>query len=337
MRPRAAILGCAGVSLSELECRFFRESDPLGFILFARNCQTPDQVRALVASLRESVGRMTAPVLIDQEGGRIARLAPPYWRKAPAAAVFGTLAAKNLKRACRAVWLNARLIAAELSDLGITVDCAPVADLALPETHAVIGDRAFGSDPALVATLGRAFCDGLLAGGVLPVIKHIPGHGRARSDSHLELPVVETSYATLEATDFAAFKGLADQPWAMTAHVRYMALDPNAPATTSAKVVQEVIRGAIGFKGVLLSDDLSMSALEGGLGGRARAVLEAGCDLVLHCSGVIDEMAAVMSETPMVSEQAAARLALAETKRGAPQPLDISSARAELDALLAAA
>lgn len=337
IRPRAAILGCAAVSLSEAERRFFRKSDPLGFILFARNCQTPDQVRTLVASLRETVGRADALVLIDQEGGRVARLTPPHWRKAPAAALFGLLATTSRERACRAVWLNARLIAAELTELGITVDCAPVLDLALPETHSVIGDRAFGGDPTLVATLGRAFCDGLLAGGVLPVIKHIPGHGRARADSHLELPAVEASYATLEAMDFAPFKALADQPWAMTAHVRYTALDPNAPATISPKVVREVIRGAIGFKGALISDDLGMKALEGSFGERARAALAAGCDVVLHCSGVLEEMAAVMAEAPTLGEQAAVRVALAEERRRAPQPLDPSSVRAELDALLVAA
>ncbi|MFI4987725.1 MAG: beta-N-acetylhexosaminidase [Alphaproteobacteria bacterium] len=336
-RPRAAILGCAGRHLGEAEGRFFRASNPLGFILFARNCETPAQVRALVASLRATIGRADAPVLIDQEGGRVARLTPPHWRKAPAAGRFGALAERSLERARRAAWLNARLMAAELAALGITVDCAPVLDLAAPGGHGIIGDRAFGSDPGRVAALGRSVCDGLAAGGVQPVIKHIPGHGRARADSHVELPEVDTPWAELRATDFAPFKALADQPWAMTAHVRFSAIDAVLPATTSRRLIDEVIRGDLGFAGALLSDDLGMRALAGGFGERAAASLAAGCDVVLHCSGVLAEMAAVMAAVPALGGAAAARVGRALSLRGTAGAFDAVSAAAELDALLAAA
>lgn len=320
-----------------MERRLFAEADPLGFILFARNCESPAQLGSLVEALRDAVGRSDAPVLIDQEGGRVARLGPPHWRKPPAAAAFGALAGRGLASARRAVWLNARLIAAELSALGVTVDCAPVVDLALSETHAVIGDRAFSGDPAVVAELGRAFCEGLLAGGVLPVIKHIPGHGRARADSHLELPEVSATRETLRATDWLPFKALADQPWAMTAHLRYSALDARAPATISAKLIGEVIRREIGFDGVLISDDLGMQALEGDLAERGKAALAAGCDLVLHCSGVLAEMDRLMAAVPPLTDAAAARVNHGEQQRGRAQPLDRREALAELDALLAAA
>lgn len=340
-RPRAAILGCAGLELGAAERDFFQATDPLGFILFARNCAAPDQVCDLVARLRASVGRADAPVLIDQEGGRVARLKPPNWRLAPPAAAFGALARRDRVGAQRAVALNARLIADELAQLGVTVDCAPVLDLELPKTHDVIGDRAFGADPDLVAALGGAFCDGLLAGGVIPVIKHMPGHGRARADSHLELPTVEASLTLLQATDFQPFKALNRQPWAMTAHVRYTALDPKAPATVSPRIVSEIVRGVIGFDGVLLSDDLGMKALSGDFGARARAAIAAGCDLVLHCSGERTEMAAVMAATPLLGERAAARVARGEAARIAAKKravaFDARAARAELDALLAAA
>ncbi|HLI11462.1 MAG TPA: beta-N-acetylhexosaminidase [Alphaproteobacteria bacterium] len=335
--PRAAILGCAATSLSEAERRFFAEADPLGFILFARNCESPPQVRALVAALRETVGRADAPVLIDQEGGRVARLGPPHWRKGPPAARFGALAARDEAASQRATWLHARLLADELAALGITVDCAPVLDLALPETHDVIGDRAFAGEPSRVAALGRAFCDGLLAGGVLPVVKHIPGHGRATADSHHELPVVEAGADVLRATDWVPFQRLADAPWAMTAHVTYAAIDAAAPATTSRRVIAEVIRGEIGFAGVLLSDDLGMQALAGDFAARAQAVLAAGCDVALHCSGDMAEMTAVIAATPSLSEAARERIARAEAQRGRPGDFDRAAALAELDALLAAA
>ncbi len=327
------MLGCAGPALTPEERRFFAASDPLGFILFARNCESPAQIRALIGALRDSVGRAEAPILIDQEGGRVQRLGPPHWRKAPSAAALAALAPGKREHAVR---LNARLIAAELAALGITVDCAPVLDLALPETHGVIGDRAFSGDPALVAALGRAYCEGLLAGGVLPVIKHMPGHGRATSDSHHSLPEVAAPAETLRLSDWAPFRALNDQPWAMTAHIRFRAIDPERPATTSARIVREVIRGEIGFAGVLVSDDLGMSALSGGFDARAAQSLAAGCDLVLHCSGALAEMEAVMAGAPPLGDEAWGRIGRAEARRAAPQPFDSKAARAELDALLAA-
>jgi beta-N-acetylhexosaminidase len=332
--PRAAILGCAGPALEDAERRFFAESDPLGFILFARNCVSRAQVRALVGSLRDAVGRADAPVLIDQEGGRVARLAPPEWRKAPAAARLAAVAKRSLADAERAVWLNARLIAAELAELGITVDCLPVLDLALPETHAVIGDRAFGADPKLVAALGHRACEGLAAGGVAPVIKHIPGHGRARTDSHHELPEVDAARDLLSRTDFAPFKALADQPWAMTAHVRFLAIDPKNPATISSRLIKDVIRGELGFDGALLSDDLGMSALDGSFRERAAAALAAGCDVVLHCSGVGAEMEEVMAAVPALSDASRRRVARAEASRRPASAFDGVEALAQLDALL---
>lgn len=331
---RAVIFGCAGLELSGWERAFFAESDPLGFILFRHNCDSPAQVRALVDALRGVVGREDAPVLIDQEGGRVARLTPPHWPARPPAARFGDLAARDPRAAERAVRLNGRLLAADLSPLGITVDCAPLLDLRWPEGHDIIGDRAFGDDPARVAELGRAFCEGLLAGGVLPIVKHIPGHGRALCDSHLALPVVEASREELEATDFAAFRLLKDAPWAMTAHVVYSAIDSAAPATTSAKVISEIIRGTIGFQGVLVSDDLSMSALEGDLGARAAAALSAGCDLNLHCNGTPAEMEAVAAATGLLRPEAEARLAAGWKRCSAPNEFDADAASAELDQLL---
>lgn len=335
--PRAVIFGCAGPALTPSEAAFFRETDPLGFILFARNCADPNQIRALVAAMREAVEREDAPVLIDQEGGRVMRLRPPHWPDRPAAARFATLAARDRKAAAQAAKLNARLIAEDLRALGITVDCAPVLDVLRPETHGVIGDRAYGRDPEQVAVLGRAVAEGLLEGGVLPVIKHIPGHGRARADSHLELPTVEASRAELEGEDFAPFRDLADMPWAMTAHVLYTALDAKRPATTSPEIVARVIRGWIGFDGVLLSDDLSMKALGGSFAERTRASLAAGCDVALHCNGDAKEMEQIAGACGPLTEAALRRIAAGEAKRAGTTPFDAKSAVAALDALLATA
>ena len=328
------IYGCAGPRLAADEARFFRDADPYGFILFQRNCETPDQIRALVGDLRASVGRAGSPVLIDQEGGRVARLKPPHWLAAPPAARFGELARISLAEARRAVRLNARLLAAELIDLGIDVDCAPVLDVPVEGSHDIIGDRAFARDPALVADLGREAIEGFLDGGVLPVVKHVPGHGRATADSHLDLPVVETDRATLEATDFLPFRRLHDAPWAMTAHVLYRTLDPDAATSVSPRVVGEVIRGHIGFDGVLLSDDLSMKALSGGFGERARAVLAAGCDLALHCDGDRAEMTAIAEAVEGLSDQALKRLARAEARRRSARDWDRAAMLDELAALL---
>jgi len=333
--PRAVIFGCEGAAITDWERNFFRDSNPLGFILFARNCETPAQIRALVADLRAAVGRDDAPVLIDQEGGRVARLKPPHWRAAPPAARFGALYARNAAAAREAVWANARLLAAELAELSITVDCAPVLDLPIPGADAVIGHRAFSADPEVVGELGRVFCDGLLAGGVLPVIKHLPGHGRALADTHLELPVVEATRAELEDSDFRPFRALADAPWAMTAHIVYRAIDPEQPATTSAKVIGGLIRGAFGFDGVLASDDLSMEALSGDYATRAAASLAAGCDVVLHCNGKRDEMTAVAQGVGPLSAEAARRVARGETRRRAAfQAANVAGLTTRLDDLL---
>lgn len=333
---RAVILGCAGPALEPAERRFFAEADPLGFILFARNVESPEQLRALTDELRAAVGRDDVPILVDQEGGRVARLGAPHWRAAPAAAAFGHLAARRPGDARRATWLNARLMAADLAAAGITVDCAPVLDLRWPGAHDVIGDRAFAGDPVVVANLGRAMCEGLLAGGVLPVIKHLPGHGRARVDSHAALPVVDAPWQALAATDLRAFAELSDAPWGMTAHVVYSAVDDARPATLSPRVISEVIREEIGFDGVLVSDDLSMRALTGGLRARAEAAMAAGCDLVVHCNGDLREMGAVTEGAGAVGEVAAARLRRAESRRRASigSDFDAKVAYAQLDALM---
>ena len=335
MAARAAIFGSSGLKLTEEERRFFADADPLGYILFARNIETPDQVKALVADFRAVVGRDDAPVLIDQEGGRVQRLRPPHWRAAPPGSAFATLAASDPERAVEAARLNARLVAAELVDLGIDVDCWPVLDVPQADAHSVIGDRALGTAPAQVARLGRAICDGLLDGGVLPVVKHVPGHGRARSDSHEMLPVVTSPLAELEAVDFAPFKALADMPWAMTAHVVYTAIDPDRPATTSKKAIAEAIRMKIGFGGVLLSDDIGMKALSGGFRDKAEAVLAAGCDIVLHCSGVLDEMREVAVGTGLLGGPQDRRLARARACKRRPQAFDSMAGVRRLDALLA--
>jgi beta-N-acetylhexosaminidase len=335
-QPRAVIFGVAGQVLSEDERSFFANVGPLGFILFARNCPHPDSTRALVAQLRECVGRPDALVLIDQEGGRIQRLKPPFWRAAPAADVFGRLAAADEAAAVEAVWLNARLIAADLASLGIDVDCAPVLDVRRPEGHGVIGDRAYAAQPDIVALLGRASCAGFLAGGVLPVIKHIPGHGRATLDSHEALPVVNASASDLRCLDFAPFAALADMPVAMTAHIVYDAFDPEAPATTSATVIRDVIRGALGFEGLLMSDDLCMRALAGEPGDRARAALQAGCDVVLHCNGDLEEMRDLAAACPPLSADAIRRLTRAQAMRAPPEPFDRERALQRLTALLGA-
>ncbi len=314
-RPRALIFGCAGIELTDAERDFFAECDPLGFILFARNVADPEQVRRLVSQLRSAVARSDAPVLIDQEGGRVARLRPPHWREAPAAARFGDLARRNLPRAVEAARLNGRLLAAELRSLEINVDCAPVADLPSADAHDVIGDRAFSRDVGAAVALARATAEGLLAGGVLPVVKHIPGHGRARTDSHHELPVVAATVGELRGSDFAVFRALNDLPWAMTAHVVYGAVDNARPATVSPVVIAEIIRGEIGFEGLLISDDLSMSALSGPPPARAEMALIAGCDVALHCNGRLAEMRDIAAVVPLVDEAAMQRLRRGELAR----------------------
>ncbi len=334
MRSRA-IYGLAGKTLSADELAFFREAQPWGFILFARNIDTPDQVLALTASLRAITGDARTPILIDQEGGRVARLKPPHWRVRHPAARFGVNYGANAEAAREAVYLNARLIAQELVALGINVDCLPVLDVPQPGAHDIIGDRAFATDPAVIIDLGRAQIEGLLEGGVLPIMKHIPGHGRAGADSHLELPRVTTGAEELSAVDFVTFRSLDSCPMAMTAHVVYDSIDPQRPATTSPKVVRDVIRGEIGFDGLLMSDDLSMKALDGPLIVRAKAALFAGCDVVLHCNGDMDEMKDVASGTGILEGESLRRAEHALSLLQPPRmPFDPDVAEARVAALL---
>lgn len=332
--PRAVIFGCEGTVLSADEEAFFRAADPFGFILFQRNCQTPEQVRDLVQALRATVGRPDAPVLIDQEGGRVARLKPPHWRPVPPPSLFGRMATHDRERAEEALRINTQLLAMDLSDLGIDVDCVPVLDLQFPGASDVVGDRSFGGDPELVGDLGRIVCETMLAQGVMPVIKHMPGHGRARVDSHKELPIVGTGASELAATDFRPFESLCDMPWGMTAHVVYSDLDPDRPATTSSKVIAQVIRGGLGFQGLLLSDDLSMEALDGNLGERAARALEAGCDIALHCNGKREEMAQIFEIAPFMTPDAMARVAAGRARIGRPEAADRALLQRRLDLLV---
>ena len=333
MRSRA-IYGCAGTTLSAAEKDFFREVRPWGFILFARNISDSGQVIDLVKQLRDTVEDGRAPVLIDQEGGRVARLKPPHWHARPPAARFGALHVEQPEAAREACYLNARLIAHDLATLGINVDCLPVLDVPVPGAHDIIGDRAFAHDPATIIALGRAQIEGLMDGGVLPVMKHIPGHGRAGADSHLALPRVSATAAELSASDFVTFRSLSQCPIAMTAHVVYESIDPQRPATTSPKVIRDVIRGEIGFDGLLMSDDLSMKALDGALSVRARLALFAGCDLALHCNGDLDEMRSVASGVSELKGPALKRSEHALAHLSAPAPFDPAAAEARLATLL---
>jgi beta-N-acetylhexosaminidase len=292
------------------ERRFFEAANPCGFILFARNIAEPQQVRDLVAALRDSAGRSDAPVLIDQEGGRVARLRPPFWPALPPARAIG-LVAETDPAGCAAARDLGRVIGAMLADLGIDVACAPVADLLLPETHGVIGDRAFSGRPELVGALAASQCAGLRDAGVMPIVKHIPGHGRATADSHLALPRIAADRALLERTDFAAFREVSGAPWGMVAHCVYEAIDPDRPASVSPQTIEQAIRGSIGFGGVLIADDIGMKALSMPLPECAAATLEAGCDLTLHCSGVLAEMVEIAPRVAPLTGRAVERLAAA--------------------------
>lgn len=329
---RAFIIGVSGLGLTQAERDFLREADPWGLILFKRNIDTPAQVSALTRDFRNILGR-DAPVLVDQEGGRVQRLGPPHWPKYPPGAAYGGLYDRDPAAGLAAARLGARLIAAELHALGIDVDCLPLADVPVEGADNVIGDRAYGTNPAKVAAIAGAVAEGLEQGGVLPVLKHIPGHGRATADSHHRLPVVDIDRATLEATDFQAFRPLAGLPLAMTAHVVYSAID-SAPATTSAIMIGNVIRDSIGFTGALMSDDISMGALSGTIAERTRAAFVAGCDLVLHCNGRLDEMRMVAAESPMLAGEAGRRADAALAARRAPEPIDLAAARLEFAALM---
>ncbi|MFC0242948.1 beta-N-acetylhexosaminidase [Rhodopseudomonas telluris] len=334
MTSRAFITGISGLGITDEERGFLREARPWGFILFKRNVDNPAQVAGLVAELRRLIDAPDAPVLIDQEGGRVQRLGPPHWPVYPRGAVFSALYDTDSQLGLAAARLSARLIAADLADLGITVDCLPLADVPVAGADAVIGDRAYGNEPAKVAAIARAVTEGLEQGSVLPVLKHIPGHGRATADSHFRLPTVDAPREELERTDFAAFQPLADLPMAMTAHVVFSALDPAKPATTSATIIDQVIRGRIGFQGLLMSDDVSMNALDGSIADRTRASIAAGCDVVLHCNGKLDEMRQVAAEVPELSGKALARAEAALASRKPAQSFDRTAARAELETLI---
>jgi len=333
MAVRAFITGLAGTTLTPAERAFLRESEPWGLIVFKRNIDTPAQVLALVSSFRDAVGR-NAPVLVDQEGGRVQRLTPPHWPAYPAGAAYGRVYDRDPALGRKFAYQAARLIAADLTAVGIDVDCLPIADVPVPGANSVIGDRAYGETPEKVAALSRAVADGLLAGGVLPVLKHLPGHGRATADSHHGLPVVETDDATLERTDFAAFRPLNDLPLGMTAHVVYTAIDPIAPATTSVTLVRDVIRGRLGFRGLLMGDDISMGALSGSIEARSRAAIAAGCDVVLHCNGELTEMQAVASAVPALAGPAAQHADAALARRGRASEHDLGALQAEWAALM---
>ena len=333
MAARAFITGLSGLKLTAQERAFLREARPWGLILFKRNIDDRNQVLGLVGEVLHELGG-NAPVLVDQEGGRVQRLGPPHWPAYPPGAVYSRLYDRDPAVGLAAARLGARLIAADLLPLGINVDCLPLADVPVGGANAVIGDRAYGETPDKVAAIAAAIAEGLGAGGVLPVLKHIPGHGRATADSHEQLPVVRTDRATLEATDFAAFRPLKNLPLGMTAHVVFTAIDPVLPATTSATMIREVIRGFIGFDGLLMSDDVSMGALSGSIAERTRASLAAGCDVVLHCNGKLDEMQAVAAAVPELAGAAERRAAAALAARSPASEIDLTAARREFAAMI---
>ncbi len=328
MPDSAVIFGCAGPDLGAAERAFFRAARPWGFILFARNVDTPDRLRRLTADLRDAVGRQ-APILIDQEGGRVQRLRPPHWRAYLPALDQMAAATDPL----RAQWLRNRLIAAELHAVGIDVNCAPLADLVEETTHPILRNRLYGGEVGTVTDAARACAEGLLAGGVLPVLKHLPGYGRAAVDSHLSLPRVSAPLDALDARDFAPFRALADLRMGMTAHIVLDAVDPDRPATVSARAIA-TIRDRIGFGGLLMTDDISMQALSGSVAERSAAAWAAGCDIVLHCNGQIAEMEAIAAAAPALAGARAARAAAALAQRQPPAPIDIPAALAEFEALL---
>src|SRR5215831_11695130 len=333
MADRAFITGLKGTAITGEERAFLREAAPVGLILFKRNIADPLQLKELIEQFRAIRGAGAA-VFIDQEGGRVQRMGPPHWPAYPAGAVYGDLYRREPARGLRAAWLGARLMAADLAAVGITVDCLPVADVPVAGADQVIGDRAYGDTAHQVAAIAAAVAAGLQAGGVLPVVKHLPGHGRATADSHNHLPVVTADPRFLETTDFAAFMPLAAAPFGMTAHVVFTAFDPGFPATTSATMIAQVIRGFIGFSGALMSDDLSMGALSGPIAERVRQSLAAGCDLVLHCNGQLAEMQEVAANCPELDGAALQRTARALASRRAPEAIDLDAARAEFAQLV---
>jgi len=329
----SAIFGCSGLSVTDQERAFYQNVQPWGFILFARNIDTPEQVAQLVFDLKSCVEHEHVPVLIDQEGGRVRRLRPPHWEDYPAGALFGQHYEFSKEQGLRLAWLQSRLMAHDLHELGINVDCLPVLDVPVAGSHDVIGDRAYGNTPSVVSEIGRAASDGLLSGGVLPVIKHIPGHGRAGVDSHKDLPIVDAGLDDLEKTDFEPFRHLNSMPLAMTAHVVYTAVDPENPATTSKTVIRDIIRGHIGFDGLLMCDDLSMHALKGSFEERTEASFEAGCDVVLHCNGKLEEMKPIAASSPKLSGDALRRAVQATDLFANVENIDEVALRSEFKSL----
>jgi beta-N-acetylhexosaminidase len=334
MAARAFITGISGTELTSDERDFLRDVDPWGLILFKRNISDPRQVAVLTRSFRTILNR-NAPILVDQEGGRVQRLGPPHWPVYPPAQALDRLYERDVAVALAAARLGGRLLANDLAPLGIDVDCLPCADIPVAEADPVIGDRAYGDRPDKVGLLAGAHARGLMNGGVLPVLKHLPGHGRATADSHKSLPAVAADRGTLEATDFAAFKPLARLPLGMTAHVVFSAIDAAHPATTSATMVREVIRGFIGFQGLLMSDDVSMGALSGTIGERSKAAIAAGCDVVLHCNGKLDEMREVAANVPRLAGEAAQRADAALAARETPSEFDAVAGRRVFEEMLA--
>lgn len=328
--PAAAIFGLEGKALNDAEKHLFSEVDPLGFILFARNCENPEQLKKLTTSLRELLGREDVLILIDQEGGRVARLKPPHWQKIPPAGFFADVADMSIAKGRSTVYANARLIARDLHAAGINVDCAPLADVPVKDAHDIIGDRAYGDDPHQVSILAGAMASGLLDGGVLPVLKHIPGHGRAKADSHEALPIVNEDLPTLRRSDFIPFKALAHLPLGMTAHILYTAIDPEKPATLSEKVLG-LVRNEIGFDGLLMSDDLSMKALSGSFEDLTKESLAAGCDIVLHCNGNMEEMQPIAKALTPLSTKTELRFERALAQLKVPGAYDYTAAVALAD------
>ena len=334
----AFISGCSGPVVSTAEQDFFARTNPWGLILFKRNCETPDQLKTLTSAFRAAVGRKNAPVFIDQEGGRVQRLGPPSnaWRRYPAARAYGDAFNASALKGLRAARNVGRLMAEDLIAAGITANCVPVLDVPQPGAHEIVGNRAYSDRIEAIMALARAHAAGFADGGVLPVIKHIPGHGRAKADSHLELPVVDARRAELEAVDFPPFAAMADAPMAMTAHVVYTALDKTAPATLSKKVISTIIRKQIGFRGLLMTDDLSMKALSGSYAEKTARALEAGCDIVLHCNGEMAQMEDVAAAAGMLKGKALARAKAALKAARKPQPFDRKQALKDLEAVLPA-
>ncbi len=334
---KAVILGCSGLTLTPEEVAFYKAERPWGFILFGRNIAEPDQISDLVASMRDAIGRPDAPVMIDQEGGRVQRIKPPILQAYPSAEALGEIYKADREKGLRAAWLMSRLHAFNLMKFGITVDCLPVLDVPVPGASNVIGNRAYGFDPETVSLMGQAAADGLKAGGMLPVMKHMPGHGRGMVDSHHELPVVDVPLDELDKHDFVPFRALNKELMAMSAHLVFTSIDPDAPATTSRKVINEIIRDRIGFDGLLMSDDTSMNALRGTLGERAANIVAGGCDMVLHCNGVMSEMLAVVKEVPVLSGRALERAKAVEAGFQQADGGDEAALRAEFNAMWAVA